>query len=223
MRTKQRAVAVLAAMTMAAAVTVRADDDRLATAAEVLTEMAGSADSGIPANLLEKAKCVVVIPGVKKAALGIGGQYGRGYITCRNDSPGGWSAPGAVRIEGGSFGLQIGGSDTDVIMLVLNDSGVERLLASKFTVGADAAVAAGPVGRQATAQTDATMMAEILAWSRSRGAYAGVSLQGSTLREDGSENEELYGKELPNKEIVKGTTPVPTAAAPLIAALAKLK
>src|SRR6187551_3207488 len=120
MRTKQRAVAVLAAMTMAAAVTVRADDDRLATAAEVLTEMAGSADSGIPANLLEKAKCVVVIPGVKKAALGIGGQYGRGYITCRNDSPGGWSAPGAVRIEGGSFGLQIGGSDTDVIMLVLN-------------------------------------------------------------------------------------------------------
>jgi SH3 domain-containing YSC84-like protein 1 len=198
---------------------LRADDERLKTAAIVLNEMTAAADTGIPQSLLAKAKCLVVIPGVKKAALGVGGQYGRGYIVCRATT--GWSAPGGIRIEGGSVGLQIGGSDTDVIMLVLNDRGVDRLLASKFTVGADAAVAAGPVGRQASAQTDATMMAEILAWSRSRGAYAGISLQGSTLREDSSENKELYGSELPNKDIVKGAQAAPKGAAELMTALGK--
>jgi lipid-binding SYLF domain-containing protein len=136
--------------------------------------------------------------------------------------PGGWSAPGAIRIEGGSIGFQIGGSDTDVILLVLNDRGADRLLSSRFTVGADAAVAAGPVGRQAQAETDATMMAEILAWSRSRGVFAGISLKGSTLREDGGENKDLYGREISNKDIVNGNVTAPPAAAPLMAVLAKL-
>jgi lipid-binding SYLF domain-containing protein len=215
-------VAVVAGLVVFAANVARADDERLQTAATVLTEMTSAADNDIPASLMQKAKCVVVIPGVKKAALGIGGQYGRGYISCRRDVPGGWSAPGAIRIEGGSIGFQIGGSDTDVILLVLNDRGADRLLSSRFTVGADAAVAAGPVGRQAQAETDATMMAEILAWSRSRGVFAGISLKGSTLREDGGENKDLYGREISNKDIVNGNVTAPPAAAPLMAVLAKL-
>jgi lipid-binding SYLF domain-containing protein len=222
MMTTSPTAALLAALTLAGSTSLAADADRLQTAATVLTEMAATGDNGIPANLFEKAKCVVVIPGVKKAALGIGGQYGRGYISCRNASNTGWSAPGAVRIEGGSFGLQIGGSDTDVIMLVLNDRGIDRLLSSKFTVGADAAVAAGPVGRQAGAQTDASMTAEILAWSRARGVFAGISLNGSTLREDTSENKDLYGSELSNKAIVRGNTAPPPAAKVLLDALSKV-
>jgi lipid-binding SYLF domain-containing protein len=202
--------------------TLWADDERLQTAATVLQEMASSADTGIPQSLIAKARCVVIVPGVKKVALGVGGQYGRGYISCRRtgDTPG-WSAPAGVRIEGGSVGFQIGGSETDLILLVLNERGVDRLLSSRFTVGADASVAAGPIGRQAAAQTDATMMAEILAWSRSRGVFAGISLQGATLRDDGGENQELYGKEISNREIVTGTMAAPAAAAPLMQALAK--
>ncbi|HVZ20493.1 MAG TPA: lipid-binding SYLF domain-containing protein [Vicinamibacterales bacterium] len=215
-------MAVVAGMVVAAGSALRADDERLQTAATVLTEMTSAPDNDIPASLMQKAKCVVVIPGVKKAALGVGGQYGRGYIACRRDVSGGWSAPGAIRIEGGSIGFQIGGSDTDVILLVLNDRGADRLLSSRFTVGADAAVAAGPVGRQASAETDATMMAEILAWSRSRGVFAGISLKGSTLREDASENKDLYGREISNKDIVNGTATAPPSAAPLMAVLAKL-
>jgi lipid-binding SYLF domain-containing protein len=196
------------------------DDERLKNAELVLTEMAGSFDNGIPQGLFQKAHCVVVIPGVKKAALGFGGQYGRGYIACRRDGDG-WSAPGGIRIEGGSVGLQIGGSETDVILLVMNERGADRLLSSRFRVGADAAVAAGPVGREASAQTDITMRAEILAWSRSRGVFAGISLQGSTLRVDGGENEELYGREISNREIVSGAVKSPAAAEGLMEALAK--
>jgi lipid-binding SYLF domain-containing protein len=220
MKYKFLAIPVLAGV-FALPVVLRADDERLKTTEAVLKEMAGSSDSGISKGLFAKAKCVVIVPGVKKGAIGVGGQYGRGYISCRRDGGNGWSAPGAIRIEGGNVGLQLGGSDTDVIMLVMNDRGVDRMLASKFTVGADAAVAAGPVGRQATAQTDATMMAEILAWSRSRGVFLGISLEGSTLREDGGENKSLYGKEISNKEVVKGNVAVPKAAEGLIAALAK--
>jgi lipid-binding SYLF domain-containing protein len=200
--------------------TALADDERLKTSAIVLSEMAQAADKGIPQSLLAKAKCVVVVPGVKKAAIGFGGQYGRGYMSCRREA-GGWSAPGGIRVEGGSVGFQIGGSETDVILLVLNDRGVDRLLSSRFTVGADASVAAGPVGRSASAQTDATMMAEILAWSRARGVFAGVSLQGSTLRDDDGENRELYGREITNREIVTGSMAPPAAAADLMAALEK--
>jgi lipid-binding SYLF domain-containing protein len=179
--------------------------------------MSATSDRGIPQGLFAKAQCVVIVPGVKRAALVVGGQYGRGYISCRKAD--GWSAPGGVRIEGGSIGFQIGGSDTDVVLLVLNQRGADRLLSSRFTVGADGSVAAGPVGRSASAQTDATMMAEILAWSRSRGVYAGVSLQGSTLREDDGENEELYGRQISNREIVTGDTEPPAGAAGLMAAL----
>ena len=220
MTSRQLLIPVLAGV-LALPVALRADDERLKTAETVLREMAGASDKGVAEGLIQKSKCIVIIPGVKKGAIGVGGQYGRGYISCRKDSGSGWSAPGGVRIEGGSFGLQIGGTDSDVLMLVMNDRGVDRMLASKFTVGADAAVAAGPVGRQANAQTDATMMAEILAWSRARGVFAGLSLEGSTLREDNSENKALYGKELANKEIVKGNTPVPKSAESLIAFLSK--
>jgi SH3 domain-containing YSC84-like protein 1 len=214
----RRLVPVLALL-LAVSVVIRADDERLKNAAAVVTEMAGAGETGISPDFMHKARCVAVIPGVKKAALGIGGQYGRGYILCRRGS--GWSAPAAIRIEGGSVGLQIGGSATDVILLVMNDRGMDHLLSSKFTVGADAAVAAGPVGRQASAETDATMMAEILAWSRSRGLFAGISLKGSTLRQDSSENKDLYGRDISNREIVRGDVAPPKAAADLITALEK--
>jgi lipid-binding SYLF domain-containing protein len=210
----------------------RTDDGRLKDAELVLTEMAGSFDTGIPKSLFNKARCVVIIPGVKKAALGIGGQYGRGYISCRLDQPNSanasapvvpsrWSPPGGIRVEGGSVGLQIGGSETDVILLVMNQRGVDRLLTNNFKVGADAAVAAGPVGREATAQTDITMRAEMLAWSRSRGVFAGLSLQGSTLRDDSGENKELYGREIDNKEVITGKIAVPKSAESLMKVLSK--
>jgi len=217
-----RRIAFALALTavICAATTASADDERLKTAAIVLEEMASSAGAGIPQSLLAKAQCVVVVPGVKRAAVGFGGQYGRGYISCRRTT-GGWSAPGGIRVEGGSVGFQIGGSETDVVLLVLNERGVDRLLSSRFTVGADASVAAGPVGRTASAQTDATMMAEILAWSRARGVFAGVSLQGSTLRDDSGENRELYGRDITNREIVTGTLAPPAAAAELMAAIEK--
>jgi lipid-binding SYLF domain-containing protein len=209
------------AVLLAVPVLVKANDERLKNAEAVLTEMAEAFDTGIPRGLLEKAECVVIIPSVRRAALGIGGQYGRGYMLCRKNERTAWSAPAGIRIEGGSVGLQIGGSATDVILLVMNQRGVDRLLSSRFTVGADAAVAAGPVGRQASAQTDATMMAEILAWSKSRGVFAGISLQGSTLRTDGGENEELYGREITNREIVTGDVAVPEAAKSLHTAVSK--
>ena len=212
--------AVSLSIALALPVVVGADAERLKSAEAVLTEMAGSIDTGIPRDLIGRAQCIVIVPGVKKLALGVGGQYGRGYMACRK-SGGGWSAPGGVRIEGGSVGLQIGGSATDLLLLVMNPRGVDHLLSSKFTLGADVAVAAGPVGRQVQAQTDATMMAEILAWSRSRGVFAGISLQGSTLREDDSENQGLYGKPITNREIVKGNVKAPRLAEGLMKALGR--
>jgi SH3 domain-containing YSC84-like protein 1 len=198
---------------------VHASPERLKDAELVLTEMAGSGDSGIPTSLIAKARCIVVVPSMKKVALGFGGEYGKGYLSCRN--AGGWTAPGALKIEGGSFGLQIGASATDVILLVMNERGVERLLSNQFKIGADAAVAAGPIGREASAQTDITMRAEMLAWSRSRGVYAGVALQGSTIRQDTSENKNLYGREIDNKEVVTGKVAVPPAAQGFLNALSK--
>ena len=209
----------LFSLSLAVPAVLRADADRLSDATAVLREMAGTPDASIPKDLFTKAECVVIIPGVNKGAVGFGGQYGRGYMACR--TKGGWSAPSGMRIEGGSVGFQIGGSSTDVILLVMSGRGVDKLLSSKFTVGADAAVAAGPLGRQASAQTDATMHAEMLAWSRSRGVFAGVSLQGSTLRTDSDENKQLYGKALSAREIVRGSIAAPAAAKELMAALAK--
>jgi len=146
-------------------------------------------DQAIPQDLLNNAECVVIVPGAKKGAFIFGGKYGRGYLSCRKTTGVGWTGPGAVRIEGFNFGLQIGGTETDLVMLVMNQKGMRRLLTSKFTIGADMAAAAGPVGRTVTANTDALMSAEILSYSRSRGVFAGVSLDGATFRQDLDVNE----------------------------------
>ena len=182
-----------------------ADDavKRLHDSAEVITEVMGASDKAIPQDLFDKAECIVVVPGVKKAAFIVGGKYGRGFISCRHHDELGWSAPAAVRVEGGSFGFQIGGSETDVVMAVMNRRGAEKLLQSKFTLGADASVAAGPVGRTTSADTDAQMQAEILTWSRARGVFAGIALNGATLRPDDDTNRELYGTVTSNREVIE--------------------
>ena len=177
--------------------------DRVEEATAVFSEVMATPDHAIPRDLLEKSECIVIVPGVKKAAFIFGGKYGIGYLLCRRAGGTGWSAPGTIRIEGGSFGFQIGASETDVIMLVMNHSGRNHLLSSKFTLGGDASVAAGPVGRTASAETDAQMNAEILSWSRSKGLFAGISLTGATLRQDLDDNQALYGRRLDNNEIVK--------------------
>ena len=192
---------------------------RLEEAAAVFSEVMAAPDKGIPQDLLENAHCIVIVPELKTGAFIIGGKYGKGYMSCRNKRGPGWSAPATVRIEGGSVGFQIGGSTTDLIMLVMNARGAEKLLESKFTLGAEGSVAGGPVGRTATAQTDAQMHADILSWSRSQGLFAGISLQGATLRQDLDDNATLYGKKLDNRDIVtKGIRP-PKAAAKLMALL----
>ena len=192
---------------------------RLNEAAAVFTEVMDTPDKGIPQELLENAHCIVIVPGLKTAAFVFGGKYGKGYLSCRNKNGAGWSAPGTVRIEGGSVGFQIGGSETDLIMLVMNDRGEDKLLASKFTLGAEGSVAAGPVGRTATAQTDAQMHAEILSWSRTQGLFAGLALEGATLRQDLDDNASLYGKKLNTRTIVTNGVAVPEPAKKLIALL----
>jgi lipid-binding SYLF domain-containing protein len=187
-------------------------NDRLTASVETLHEMMHAADKGIPQDLLDKARCVVVIPGMKKAGFIVGAKYGSGFAACRK-SGGGWTAPAAMRVEGGSVGFQIGASETDVILLVMNDSGMRHLLEDKFTLGGNASVAAGPVGRTAQAETDAAMHAEMLAYSRARGLFAGISLEGATLRGDMDTNRLLYGHEMHNREILSGTVPAPAAAA----------
>jgi lipid-binding SYLF domain-containing protein len=196
--------------------------ERLEEAGAVLQEIMDVKDKAIPQDLLDKAQCAIVVPGVKSGAFIIGGKYGRGFVTCRKDG-GGWGAPGAVRVEGGSIGFQIGGSETDVVMLVMNERGAKRLFEkSKFTIGGEAMAAGGPVGRTSSAETDATMRAEILSWSRSRGVFAGVSLKGSTMREDDDAIKSLYGsKKLKNADIVFGSTPAPASAAKLLGLLSK--
>jgi len=178
---------------------------RLKDSAIVMKEIMATPDKAIPRELLESAHCIVIVPGMKKAAFIIGAKYGKGFLLCRQESGIGWSAPAAIMVEGGSFGFQIGGSETDVVMLVMNEGGVKKLLSDKFTLGADASVAAGPVGRTATAKTDLELHAELLAYSRARGLFAGVALDGATLRPDKDTNKELYGSEVTNREIVTGT------------------
>ena len=191
--------------------------ERLTRSAEVLKEIMATSDRGIPQDLLEKAECIIVVPGMKKGAFIVGANYGRGFVSCRKGRVG-WSAPAGIRVEGGSVGFQIGGSETDVVMLVLNKRGADKLMSSKFTLGGDASVAAGPVGRTTTAETDALMHAEILSWSRSRGVFAGIALKGATLRADADANKELYGKELETRQIVT-ESPAPKEAAPLTSVL----
>ena len=194
---------------------------RLNEAATVFSEVMATPDKGIPQDLLDKAHCIVIVPSLKTAAFVVGAKFGKGYLTCRAHGGEGWSAPATVRIEGGSVGFQIGGSETDLIMLVMNQGGRNKLLQSKFTLGAEGSVAAGPVGRTATAQTDAQMHAEILSWSRSQGLFAGVALEGATLREDLDDNATLYGTKLENRDIVTNGRPAPESATRLLNLLNK--
>jgi len=197
------------------------DDGRLRNCGTVLKEILDVPDN-IPQDLLDKADCVVVFPSVLKAAFIVGGSYGRGAMTCRqgDDFKGPWGAPTMMALEGGSFGFQIGGQATDFVLLVMNERGARGILASKVKLGGDASVAAGPVGRDASADTDATLRAEILSYSRARGLFAGVSLEGSTIRPDNGDNTRLYGRKVPAREIVlSGKIAVPPAARQLISTL----
>src|SRR5882762_11256057 len=197
------------------------DDDRLRNCGTVLKEILDVPDD-IPQSLLDKADCVVVFPSVLKAAFIVGGSYGRGAMSCRRGQEfrGPWGAPTMMALEGGSFGFQIGGDATDFVLLVMNESGARGILASKVKLGGDAAVAAGPVGRDAQADTDATLRSEVLSYSRARGLFAGISLEGSTIRPDNSDNLRVYGRKIPARDIVlSGTVAVPPAAELFISTL----
>jgi SH3 domain-containing YSC84-like protein 1 len=197
------------------------DDDRLRNCGTVLKEILDVPD-GIPQDLLNKADCVVVFPSVLKAAFIVGGSYGRGAMSCRKGENfrGPWGAPTMMALEGGSFGFQIGGEATDFVLLVMNERGARGILASKVKLGGDASVAAGPVGRDSSAESDATLRAEILSYSRARGLFAGVSLEGSTIRPDNGDNTRVYGKKVSARDIVlSGRIPVPAAARQLISTL----
>ena len=211
---------LLLSLVVAAPLFAQKDSDaRLQASTDVLNDIMHASDKGIPQDLLAKAECVIVIPNLKKGGFIVGAKYGRGYFACRKRGNVGWSAPAGVKVEGGSFGFLIGGAETDVIMLVMGRKGADSLLSSKFTLGGDVSAAAGPVGRDSTAQTDAKMRAEILTYSRQRGVYAGISLDGSTLRPDEDANKELYGRALTNKEIIMGNVTTPAAGSGFIAAL----
>jgi lipid-binding SYLF domain-containing protein len=213
--------AALLAAAIAPATGAAAQDretDRLTAAGVVMKEILGIPD-GIPRDLLDKAECVIVVPSVKKVAIGIGGSYGRGAITCRGgaDFTGPWSPPAMFALEGGSIGFQLGGQATDFVLLVMNQRGAESVMGSKVKLGADASAAAGPKGRNAGAATDIVMRAEILTYSRARGLFAGVSLEGSTLRSDSGANRNLYGRELDARQIVREkAVAVPKAGQPLV-------
>ncbi|HVN19703.1 MAG TPA: lipid-binding SYLF domain-containing protein [Dongiaceae bacterium] len=199
-------------------------DDRIRESADVMKEILGMPEKGIPRDLLNRAECVIVYPSVKKAAFIVGGSYGRGLITCRRgaDFSGHWSAPAMFALEGGSFGFQIGAQATDFVLLVMNESGAKSVLSSKVKLGTDASAAAGPVGRDTSAETDVVMKAEILSYSRAQGLFAGVSLEGSTMRSDDGANKTLYGRELSARSIVReGKVKAPAASAKLLAVLEK--
>jgi SH3 domain-containing YSC84-like protein 1 len=191
-------------------------DARLQAATDTLTDMLKASDKGIPQDLLSKASCVVVIPNLKKGGFIVGAQYGSGYFSCRKASGVGWSAPGSLKITGGKFGLLIGGAEADVVMLIMNEHGMQRLLSDKFQMGAEASGAAGPVGRDASAMTDAQMHAEILTYSRQRGIFGGLDLSGSAVTQDTDANKALYGRAITNKEIITGDVKTPAAARPFI-------
>ena len=199
----------------------KATDERLANAAKAFDEIMSASDKGIPGSVLNKAECVVVVPGMKKGGFIVGGSFGRGAVSCRGKNKTGWGAPAMVELGGGSVGFQIGAEATDVVMLIMNREGIDSLLKSKFTLGGEASVAAGPVGRSSTAETDAAMKAKILSYSRSRGAFAGVSLAGTTLHQDEDANKAVYGKPLNASEILAGGMAVPAAATALTQMLTK--
>jgi lipid-binding SYLF domain-containing protein len=192
-------------------------DERLRTASTVLHEIMAAPDKGIPEDLLAKAQCVMIVPGLKKAAFLVGGEYGRGFALCRHQ--GQWGGPAAIKLGGGSFGLQLGGESTDVVTLVMNRRGMEKLASDKFTIGGDASAAAGPVGRTGAADTDILLNAEMLSYSRTRGVFAGIALDGTVVTRDGSEDRKLYGHEVRNVDILMGQVPAPAAARALVSEL----
>lgn len=210
----------------AAALAFAADDKsgaikRIDEAATVFQEINSAPDKGIPQEILEKAQCIGVVPGMKRAGFVVGGNYGKGVVVCRSARGSGWTGPAVIRIEGGSFGLQIGAGETDVVFIVMNQHGMDKLLTDKFTIGGDVAAMAGPVGRSASANTDAMMHAEILSYSRARGVFAGITLNGSTMRPDDKENRALYGRDVTNREILTGKVKAPEEAQALYTALNK--
>jgi lipid-binding SYLF domain-containing protein len=178
--------------------------------------MMNASDKGIPQDLLNRATCLIIIPNLKSGGFIVGGQYGKGFFTCRKESGVGWHAPGSIKLTGGKFGFLVGGKETDVIMLVMNKEGMNHLLSDKFQIGGEASAAAGPVGRDSSAMTDAEMHAEILSYSRSRGIFGGLDISGSALTSDEEANEELYGKRLTNREIFMDNMHTPDEAKPLI-------
>jgi lipid-binding SYLF domain-containing protein len=221
----KRVLAVAISMCLALPLFAQEEEQqRIKDSAQVLREILATPDKGIPQNLLDKADCVVVFPSVKKAAFVVGGSYGRGVITCRSgqDFSGKWSAPAMFALEGGSIGFQIGGQATDFVLLIMNEGGANSVMSSKVKLGADASIAAGPVGRNTSAETDIVLKAQILSWSRSRGVFAGISLAGSTMRSDGDANKNLYGQDLSAKDIVRdGKVKAPPSALPLLSILNK--
>jgi len=198
------------------------DTERLEKAAEVVSEITQTPEKGIPHDLMDKSVCVGVIPSEKKLAFGVGATYGRGVLVCRTGGNGAWGAPSTFTVGGAGFGFQIGGEATDFVLLVMNGRGAEKLLHDSTKLGADASVAGGPVGRTAEGATDIQLHAEILTYSRSRGAFAGVSLSGQMFKQDKDTNEKLYGKKIAPEDILfKGVVPPPAAAQPLDSALTK--
>ena len=212
-------LAAVACLSTLGADKVADHEKRFRESAAVFGEIMSAPDKGIPKDLLDRSTCVAIVPDLKRAGFIVGAKYGKGVLSCRTAT--GWSAPSTIRIEGGSIGFQIGAGETDVVLLVMNERGKSKLLEDKFTVGADASVMAGPVGRSAQAATDAQLHAEILAYSRSRGLFGGVSLEGTTLRPDTDDNHDIYGPAARQSEIVSGKYPATAAAQPLIAELTK--
>lgn len=214
---------VLAFMTLLATMAWTADDkaaaqDRLTRAGDVLNQIMSAPDKGIPGDIYGKAKCVAVIPALKKAGFIVGGEHGRGVATCRTSS--GWSAPAFFSVTGGSWGAQIGGAEADIVMLVMNDKGMQDLLSSKFQLGGDVTAAAGPVGRDAAANTDAKMNAEVLTYSRAKGAFAGITLNGAAIHEDQDAATAFYGQPETFRALLGGQVPAPPDAQPFLAAVA---
>jgi lipid-binding SYLF domain-containing protein len=195
---------------------------RIKAATEDLNQMMVASDKGIPQDLLAKASCVIVVPNMKAGGFVVGAEYGKGFFSCRKPDGVGWSAPGSIKLTGGKFGFLIGGKETDLIMLVMNKSGMDHMLSDKFQIGGEASGAAGPVGRSSSAMTDAEMHAEILSYSRSRGIFGGLDLSGSAVTQDEKSNEELYGKAVTNKELVETHVMTPTDAKPFIHTLDRL-
>ena len=221
MQTKSLLACVVLVILCSAVLAADRSDEvkRLQRATEVFSEIMKTPDKGIPEDLLDKSECIAIVPGLKKGGLGLGGKYGKGVIMCRKPDRS-WTAPSFITIEGGSIGFQIGFTQIDVVMLMMNKRGVEKLIGDKFTVGADASAAAGPVGRQTAAQTNIRLDAEILTYSRAKGLFAGVSLDGATLRSDKEDNRDFYGKDLDAKKILMdGEVPMPAEARPLASAL----